>query len=62
MPLHYKDAAFVRTHYDAMELRVPDAPRAGEIVLAIALTDGGRPHPRIGGLTKEEAKKEDGLR
>lgn len=62
VPLHYKDAAFVRSHYDAMEVRVPDAPRAGEIVLAVALTDGGRPHPRVGGLTKEEARKEDGLR
>ena len=59
---HFKDAAFVRTHYDAMEIRVPDAPRSGEIVLAIVVTDGGRPHPRIGGLTKDEAKKEDGLR
>ncbi len=62
VPLHFKDAAFVRSHYDAMEVRVHDAPRANEIVLAVALTDGGRPHPRIGGLTKDEAKKEDGLR
>jgi hypothetical protein len=62
VPLHFKDAAFVRTHYDAMEVRLHDAPRADEIVLAIAVTDGGRPHPRIGGLTKDEAKKEDGLR
>jgi hypothetical protein len=62
VPLHFKDAAFVRSHYDAMEVRLNDAPRADEIVLAIALADGGRPHPRIGGLTKEEAKKEDGLR
>ncbi len=62
VPLHFKDAVFVRSHYDAMEVRLPDAPRAGEIVLAIALTDGGRPHARLGGLTKEEAKKEDGLR
>ena len=62
VPLHFKDAAFVRTHYDAMEVRVPDAPRAGEIVLAIAITDGGRPHPRVGGLTKEEVKVGDGLR
>ena len=62
VPLHFKDAAFVRTHYDAMEVRLPDAPRANEIVLAIVVTDGGRPHPRIGGLTKDEAKKEDGLR
>ena len=62
VPLHFKDAAFVRTHYDAMEIRIADAPRANEIVLAIVVTDGGRPHPRIGGLTKDEAKKEDGLR
>jgi hypothetical protein len=62
VPLHFKDAAFVRTHYDAMEVRLNDAPRANEILLAVALTDGGRPHPRVGGLTVAEAKKEDGLR
>ncbi|TMQ15036.1 MAG: amino acid synthesis family protein [Candidatus Rokuibacteriota bacterium] len=62
VPLHFKDAAFVRTHYDAMEVRLPDAPRGDEIVLVVVVTDGGRPHPRIGGLTKDEAKKEDGLR
>ena len=62
VPLHYKDAAFVRTHFDAMEVRLADAPRAGEILVALVVTDGGRPHPRIGGLTKDEAKKEDGLR
>jgi hypothetical protein len=62
VPLHFKDAVFVRTHYDAMEVRVHDAPRADEILLAIAVTDGGRPHARVGGLTKDEAKKEDGLR
>ncbi len=62
VPLHYKDAAFVRTHFDAMTVRVPDAPRSDEILVAIVVTDSGRPHPRIGGLKKEEAKKEDGLR
>jgi hypothetical protein len=62
VPLHFKDAAFVRTHYDAMEVRLPDAPRGDEIVLAIVVTDGGRPHPRVGGLTKDEARKDDGLR
>lgn len=62
VPLHYKDAAFVRTHFDAMSVRVPDAPRSNEIVVAIVVTDSGRPSPRIGGLKKEEAKKEDGLR
>jgi len=62
VPLHYKDAAFVRSHFDAMSVRVPDAPRSDEIVVAIVVTDSGRPHPRIGGLKKDEAKKEDGLR
>jgi hypothetical protein len=62
VPLHYKDAAFVRTHFDAMAVRVHDAPRSGEILVVVVVTDSGRPHPRIGGLKKEEAKKEDGLR
>jgi hypothetical protein len=62
VPLHYKDAAFVRSHFDAMEVRVADAPRPDEIVLALVVTDGGRPHPRVGGLTMAEARGEDGLR
>jgi hypothetical protein len=62
VPLHYKDAAFVRSHFDAMPVRVVDAPREDEIVVALVVTDSGRPHARIGGLRKEEAKKEDGLR
>jgi hypothetical protein len=62
VPLHYKDAAFVRTHYDAMEVRLHDAPAADEILVAVAVTSGGRPHPRIGGLQIEEIKGEDGLR
>ncbi len=62
VPLGHKDAAFVRSHFDAVEARVPDAPRRGEIVVAIAITDSGRPLPRIGGLQKHEIKGEDGLR
>jgi len=62
VPIHYKDAAFVRSHFDAMTVRVDDAPKANEIVVAVVVTNCGRPHPRIGGLKKEEAKKEDGLR
>jgi len=62
VPVHYKDAAFVRTHFDAMPVRVYDAPRPDEIVVALVVTDSGRPLPRVGGLIKEEAKKEDGLR
>ncbi len=62
VPLGHKDAAFVRSHFDAMEARVSDAPRAGEIVVAVAVTDSGRPLPRIGGLQHSEIKGEDGLR
>jgi len=62
VPLGHKDAAFVRSHFDAMEVRVADAPRAGEMLVAVVVTDSGRPHPRVGGLTKEEIKGEDGLR
>ena len=62
VPLGHKDAAFVRSHFDAIEIRVADAPRANEIVVAIAVTDSGRPLARIGGLQKSEIKGEDGLR
>ena len=62
VPLGHKDAAFVRSHFDAVEARVSDAPRAGEIVVAVAVTDSGRPLPRIGGLQASEIKGEDGLR
>ena len=62
IPLGHKDAAFVRSHFDGMEVRVSDAPRANEIMVAIAVTDSGRPHPRVGGLQKHEIRGEDGLR
>jgi hypothetical protein len=62
VPLGHKDAAFVRSHFDAMEARVSDAPRANEIVVAVVVTDSGRPLPRIGGLQVQEIKGEDGLR
>ena len=62
IPLGHKDAAFVRSHFDGMEVRIADAPRAREIMVAIAVTDSGRPLPRVGGLTKDQIKGEDGLR
>jgi Amino acid synthesis len=62
VPLGHKDAAFVRSHFDGMEVRIGDAPRANEIMVAVAVTDSGRPHPRVGGLTKDEIKGVDGLR
>jgi Amino acid synthesis len=62
VPLGHKDAAFVRSHFDAMEARVSDAPRANEIVVAVVVTDSGRPLARIGGLQTHEIKGIDGLR
>lgn len=61
IPLGHKDAAKVRSHFDGMEVIVPDAPRDDEIAVAIAVTDGGRPHPRVGGLRLDQVKGEDGL-
>ena len=62
VPLGHKDAAFVRSHFDAMEARVADAPRANEIVVAVVVTDSGRPHARVGGLQVHEIVGKDGLR
>ncbi|MGI4940775.1 MAG: amino acid synthesis family protein [Janthinobacterium lividum] len=62
VPLGHKDAAYVRSHFDAMEVRIPDAPRRDEIVVAVVVTSAGRPLPRIGGLQAHEVVGEDGLR
>ena len=62
VPLGHKDAAYVRSHFDGMEVRINDAPRANEIMVSIAVTDSGRPLPRVGGLEAKDAKGEDGLR
>ena len=62
VPLGHKDAAYERSHFDAMEARVADAPRANEIVVAIVVTDSGRPLPRVGGLKVSDIQGLDGLR
>jgi hypothetical protein len=62
VPLGHKNAAFVRSHFDAIEARVSDAPRMNEIVVAVAVTDSGRPLARVGGLQKHEVEGKDGLR
>lgn len=61
IPLGHKDAAKVRSHFDGMEVRIPDAPRDDEILVAISITDSGRPLPRVGGLTKDQIKGENGV-
>ncbi|THF93457.1 MAG: amino acid synthesis family protein [Sulfitobacter sp. SK025] len=62
VPLGHKDAAYVRSHFDGIEVRLNDAPRGREILVAVAVTDSGRPLPRVGGLTHAEAEGKDGLR
>lgn len=62
VPLGHKDAAYVRSHFDAMEVRVLDAPRRDEIVVAVAVTDSGRPLARVGGLRADQIEGKDGLR
>lgn len=62
VPLGHKDAAYVRSHFDAMEVRVTDAPRADELMVCVSVTDSGRPLPRVGGLEHADAVGEDGLR
>ena len=61
VPLGHKDAAYVRSHFDAIEARVTDAPRANEIVVCVAVTDSGRPNPRVGGLQHQNMVGKDGL-
>ena len=62
IPLGHKDAAYVRSHFDGIEVQLNDAPRANEILVAVAVTDSGRPLPRVGGLTADDAQGKDGLR
>lgn len=61
LPLAHKDALYVRSHYDAVTVTVPGAPRPDELVIAVAVASKGRPHERVGGLSAEDATG-DGLR
>ncbi|HKF41267.1 MAG TPA: amino acid synthesis family protein [Candidatus Acidoferrum sp.] len=62
VPITHINASYVRSHFDAMEVGIPDAPRADELVLALVMTTGPRVHARVGGLKASEIKGEDGLR
>lgn len=62
VPLGHRNAAYVRSHFDAMEVTIADAPRGNEILVVVAVTDSGRPRARVGGLTKDEILGKDGLR
>ena len=62
VPITHINASYVRSHFDAMEVGITDAPRADEILLALVMTTGARVHARVGGLKASEIKGEDGLR
>ncbi|MBP1849192.1 amino acid synthesis family protein [Rhizobium halophytocola] len=62
VPVTHINASYVRSHFDAMEVGVPDGPRANEIALVLVMTTGSRIHARVGGLKADEIKGEDGLR
>ncbi len=62
IPLAYKDALYVRSHYDGITVVVPDAPGPDEIVVIAAYASRGRLNARLGGVAKHEVKGEDGLR
>jgi hypothetical protein len=62
VPLHYIHAAYVRSHFNSMEVGMQDAPRPDEILFALIMADGGRIHSRLGGLTKEQVSVHDGQR
>ncbi|MEO7338681.1 MAG: amino acid synthesis family protein [Caldimonas sp.] len=62
IPIHHRVAAYVRSHFDSVEVRIPDGPRADEMLLVIAMTTGPRPHARVGGLRVDEIAKFDGQR
>lgn len=62
VPLHYIHAAYVRSHFNSIEVGIQDAPRPDEILFALVMADGGRIHSRLGGLTKEQVSVHDGQR
>ena len=62
VPVTHIDASYVRSHFDAFEVGLPDAPAADEIVVALVMTTGPRIHARVGGLAADEVAGEDGLR
>jgi hypothetical protein len=62
VPLHYIHAAYVRSHFNAMEVGVQDGPRPNEIFFALVMADGGRVHQRLGGLRKDQVAVHDGQR
>jgi len=62
IPIHHKDAAYVRSHFDSITVAVPDGPRSDEMMFVLAMTTGGRPHARVGGLRVSEIAKWDGQR
>jgi len=62
IPIHHRNAAYVRSHFDGVTAMVADSPRPDELMFALAMTTGGRPHARVGGLQAAEISRWDGQR
>ena len=62
VPITHINASYVRSHFDAMEVSIPDAPRRDEIVFSLVMTTGSRIHARMGGLQADQISANDGLR
>ncbi|MCO5080608.1 MAG: amino acid synthesis family protein [Rhizobiaceae bacterium] len=62
IPITHTNASYVRSHFDAIEVGIPDAPRANEMLLVLAMTTGARVHSRSGGLEASQVSGKDGLR
>lgn len=62
VPITHVNASYVRSHFDAMEVGLNDAPRANELALILVMTTGSRIHARVGGLDKKDIAGKDGLR
>ena len=62
VPVHYIHAAYVRSHFSAVDVGLQDSPRPGEILFALVMATGGRLHSRVGGLAKDKVSVHDGQR
>ena len=62
IPIHHINAAYVRSHFSALDVGIGDGPKADEIVYALVMSTGARPHARVGGLEASEISQHDGLR
>ena len=57
IPLAHKDELYIRSHYDAVSVSVPDGPRPDELMICVGVATGGRVHERVGGKSVKDVAK-----